>query len=226
MTMNQSTEAVSACALIGAPVAEVFAVLADPGSHAEIDGTGWVREPRDGQRLTVAGQVFRMAMHHDNHPDGHYEMANEVRVFDPPRAISWAPGQDLAGDGTLRFDGWIWRYDLTPAGGSTTEVTLSYDWSAVPAALRDHIAFPPFGPDHLGNSLAHLAGIVTARSASLDALPGIGAPATRALRGAGYSSLRRLADVRRSELAGLHGVGPRALTILERAMADHGLQLR
>jgi len=38
---------------------------------------------------------------------------------------------------------------------------LSYDWSAVPAFLRQHIGFPPFPPDHLGNSLTHLAGLVT-----------------------------------------------------------------
>ena len=62
----------------------------------------------------------------------------------------------------LRFGGWLWRYDLAPAGPSQTQVTLSYDWSAVPGPLRQHIGFPPFPPDHLGNSLAHLAGLVTA----------------------------------------------------------------
>jgi uncharacterized protein YndB with AHSA1/START domain len=160
MTENPPSEAVSATLVIQAPAADVFAVLADPASHAAIDGTGWVRETRDDQRLTAAGQVFRMAMYHGNHPDGHYEMANQVRVFDPPRAISWAPGQDLGGDGTLRFGGWTWRYDLTPADGSTTEVTLSYDWSAVPPALREQITFPPFGPDHLARSLDHLADLV------------------------------------------------------------------
>jgi hypothetical protein len=45
---------------------------------------------------------------------------------------------------------------------SGTRVTLSYDWSAVPEFLRQHIKFPPFPPDHLRNSLAHLAGLVTA----------------------------------------------------------------
>jgi len=154
-------ETLSATAIINAPAEAVFAVLADPVKHAAIDGTGWVREPVDGQPLTAAGQVFRMAMYHANHPDGNYQMANRVQVFDPPRAISWEPGQE-ARDGSLRFGGWIWRYDLAPAGPSGTKVTLSYDWSAVPESLREHIAFPPFPPDHLDNSLAHLAGLVTA----------------------------------------------------------------
>ncbi len=33
---------------------------------------------------------------------------------------------------------------------------LTYDWSAVPAELRQHITFPPFPTSHLENSLANL----------------------------------------------------------------------
>ncbi|GAA3260322.1 helix-hairpin-helix domain-containing protein [Dactylosporangium siamense] len=61
--------------------------------------------------------------------------------------------------------------------------------------------------------------------ASLDTLPNIGAPATRALHNAGYTALRDLAGVRRSELAALHGVGPKALRILQEALTEHGLTL-
>jgi uncharacterized protein YndB with AHSA1/START domain len=154
-------ETVSATAIISAPAQAVFAVLADPARHAAIDGTGWVREPVDRQPLAAAGQVFRMGMYHPARPDGNYQMANRVQVFDPPRAISWEPGQE-SGDGSLRFGGWTWRYDLAPAGPSQTTVTLTYDWSAVPDSLREHIGFPPFPPDHLANSLAHLASLVTA----------------------------------------------------------------
>ena len=153
-------ETISATTIINAPAEAIFAVLTDPAKHAAIDGTGWVREPLDGQPLTAAGQVFRMAMYNDNVPGGHYRMANRVQVFDPPRAISWEPGYG-ASDSDLQFGGWVWRYDLTPAQPSGTEVTLSYDWSAVPDFLREHIGFPPFPPDHLGNSLAHLAELAT-----------------------------------------------------------------
>jgi len=59
----------------------------------------------------------------------------------------------------------------------------------------------------------------------LDALPAIGAPATRALNSAGYGSLSALAGVPRSVLAGLHGVGPKALRVIEQALAEHGLGL-
>jgi uncharacterized protein YndB with AHSA1/START domain len=157
-----SDDTMIASRTIDAPADAVFAVLADPSSHAAIDGTGWVRESVDGERLAVAGQVFRIGMYHPNHPDGHYEMANQVDVFDPPRAISWRPGQTSPETGELNFGGWSWRYDLAPAEGTATTVTLSYDWSAVPAPIREHIGFPPFPVEHLERSLAHLAELAAA----------------------------------------------------------------
>lgn len=60
---------------------------------------------------------------------------------------------------------------------------------------------------------------------SLDELPRVGAPALRALRGAGYTSLRQLAGVSRVELAELHGMGPKALQVIEAALAEHRLSL-
>ena len=138
----------------------MFAVLADPAAHAAIDGTGWVRGARDATRITAAGQVFRMAMYHPNHPDGDYRIANLVEVFDEPRAIGWKPGTEDPDTGELSFGGWTWRYDLEPTGPSSTTVTLTYDWSAVPADIREYLHFPAFEPDHLANSLRHLAELV------------------------------------------------------------------
>jgi hypothetical protein len=60
-------------------------------------------------------------------------------------------------------------------------------------------------------------------STPLNALPKVGAPATRALVAAGYSSLRDLAGASKEKLAALHGVGPRALRILEEELAANGL---
>lgn len=156
-------ETMSTTCTVNAPADTVFAVLADPTTHQAIDGTGWVRESLDGKRLTGAGQVFRMAMYHDNYGGMHYEMANRVEVFEPPHAIAWLPGQG-ADDAALEFGGWIWRYDLEPLDDDRTQVTLTYDWSAVPPALREHIQFPPFDRQHLDNSLKHLAGLAQDRA--------------------------------------------------------------
>ena len=59
----------------------------------------------------------------------------------------------------------------------------------------------------------------------LDELPRIGRPATQALQLAGYTGLGQLAGVPRATLAALHGVGPKALRIVEEALAAHGLRL-
>ena len=148
-------DSISATALIDAPAEAIFAVLADPASHAAVDGTGWVCDTADSAPLIAVGQVFRMAMYHPNHPDGNYETANEVLVFDRPDAIAWRTGYERD-DGTLGFGGWFWRYDLRESEAGT-EVTLTYDWSAASDEVRQRIGFPPFGTEHLSNSLAHLA---------------------------------------------------------------------
>ncbi|MFF5989163.1 SRPBCC family protein [Prauserella flavalba] len=150
-------ENVSATLTIAVPVTRVFAVLADPATHSAIDGTGWVQEPVDRAPLTAVGQLFRMDMYHAGHPDGDYQVVNKVQALDPPHAIGWLTGQRKT-DGRLEFGGWTWRYDLAPLGLAKTEVTLTYDWSAVPRYIRERgIRFPPFGPEHLTNSLHHLA---------------------------------------------------------------------
>ena len=84
---GMETERVTASTTIEAAPEAVFAVLADPSAHAHIDGTGWVRQSLDDDRITAAGQVFRMAMYHENHPDKDYKIANRVEVFDEPRIV-------------------------------------------------------------------------------------------------------------------------------------------
>jgi hypothetical protein len=166
--MGMTEERVQATATVNATPETVFDVLADPTTHQAIDGTGWVGESLDGKPLTETGQIFRMGMYHENHPQGYYEMANRVDVFDPARAIAWQPGQgpdekgNMMNTTELVFGGWIWRYDLKPVGANRTEVTLTYDWSGVPPQLRD-IQFPPFEPSHLDNSLRNLAKLAEAR---------------------------------------------------------------
>jgi Helix-hairpin-helix domain len=53
----------------------------------------------------------------------------------------------------------------------------------------------------------------------------IGAPATRALIGAGYTSLDQLAGASAKELTALHGFGPKALRIVREALEKRGQSL-
>lgn len=60
----------------------------------------------------------------------------------------------------------------------------------------------------------------------LNELPNVGAPATRALIAAGYPTLGDLIDADRRHVAQLHGFGPKALRIIDEALAVHGHSLR
>jgi hypothetical protein len=54
---------------------------------------------------------------------------------------------------------------------------------------------------------------------------GMGRPAARALNAAGYTELRQLAGVPASQLKKLHGMGPRALGVIQAALEQQGLSL-
>ncbi|MEU5790927.1 DNA-binding protein [Micromonospora purpureochromogenes] len=55
--------------------------------------------------------------------------------------------------------------------------------------------------------------------------PAVGAPARRALAGAGWTRLDQLTAVTERELRALHGVGPKAIGVLRAALRDRGLSL-
>jgi hypothetical protein len=54
---------------------------------------------------------------------------------------------------------------------------------------------------------------------------GLGAPATRALGSAGYDCVGDLRGVGKQRLLSLHGVGPKAIRVLEAALAERGWSL-
>lgn len=56
--------------------------------------------------------------------------------------------------------------------------------------------------------------------------PKIGSPARRALANAGFTRLEELTRVREQDLAKLHGMGPKALTLLKEALTERGLAFK
>lgn len=59
-----------------------------------------------------------------------------------------------------------------------------------------------------------------------NALPKIGAPATRALLGIGITKLSQLTKMSEESLLELHGMGPKAIGILKEAMKGKELAFR
>ncbi|MEV0322951.1 helix-hairpin-helix domain-containing protein [Streptomyces sp. NPDC050658] len=65
----------------------------------------------------------------------------------------------------------------------------------------------------------------TAGASGSDLPAGIGKPATRALHGAGITTLDQVARRTRRELLALHGVGPKAVRLLAEALERQGKSL-
>jgi hypothetical protein len=118
-----SAERVSVTRVIAATPEALFAVLADPARHLEIDGSGTLRGfgEASGTRLAL-GSKFGMSMRHGLP----YKMVNEVVEFEDDRLIAWKPRLDgPAFIGSLTGSV-IWRYAFEPVEGGT-RVTETWD---------------------------------------------------------------------------------------------------
>lgn len=106
--------------VIPAPPEAIFALLADPAKHAEIDGSGTVTGTKS--RQLKLGDVFGMSMNWGVK----YRTKNVVIEFEPNRLIAW---QTWANPLASKFiTGRIWRYQLEPVAGGT-KVTETWDIS-------------------------------------------------------------------------------------------------
>ena len=145
---------------IVATPADIFAVLANPTRHQDIEPGDWVRDAIDTSPVTGRGQMFAVNMFLEQ-AGGHYVMHNLVSEFDQNRTIAWLPGQ-LDDAGRHSPGGWWWRYDLAPTDAGT-DVTLTYDWSETVQDFRDNVGVPVFGEDFIEESLATLDRTMTRR---------------------------------------------------------------
>lgn len=122
---------VSVTRRIPASPQELFAVLADPDRHSEIDGSGMLRGAIDAVPVSAVGDVFAMRMHHDEFGD--YEMNNTVVEFQPGRSIVWEPSRRDADAEPWHYR---WGYQLEPDTDGATLVTETFDLSHSPEEAR------------------------------------------------------------------------------------------
>ena len=120
--------------VIDAPAADIFAILASPDRHHEIDGAGMLRGVEgEAQPIAAIGQVFVMNMHQD--ALGDYRMVNSVTAFVPDARIGWSPAIDPSCElasklGDMQVGGHTYTYDLSEGEDGTT-VTQTYEWMSV-----------------------------------------------------------------------------------------------
>ncbi len=131
---------VSVSRVIDADPAAIFAVIADPSQHPEIDGSGMVKGERFGPDvLTATGQSFGMKMSFNGIP---YRMKSNVVEFEQDQLIARA-----------HFGKHRWRYELEPVEGGT-KVTETFDWG--PALSSKFIELMGYPKQHVGNMEATL----------------------------------------------------------------------
>ena len=128
--IEQTAQAIRVTETADASAADLFAVLADPRRHVEIDGSGMLRAEVGARPLTAVGQVFTMAMHYPSLGD--YRTDNHVVTFVPDRQLAWATARAGRPPAGVR-----WGWTLEPLGPARTTVVHDYDWSRVsdPAVL-------------------------------------------------------------------------------------------
>lgn len=109
--------------VIAAPPEKIFAILANPQRHQEIDGSGTLRGQKSLPDHLEQGATFSMEMH----MGVGYRMINTVVEYEQDRKIAWQPRPDNA---LMRIavGGRIWRYELEPTPGGT-RVRESWDIS-------------------------------------------------------------------------------------------------
>jgi Polyketide cyclase / dehydrase and lipid transport len=147
-TAGESGEPVSVSRRIPAGAAAVFAVIADPTRHPDIDGSGMLLRAVWRPPITRVGDTFTMLMRNDEM--GYYEITNHVVEYVSGERIAWEPSltnasraEDQDDIGTRNQH--RWSYELTPDdsddsgdsyGTGGTLVTETYDCTRAPDWLR------------------------------------------------------------------------------------------
>jgi hypothetical protein len=130
---------------------ELFSLLADPGAHGRIDGSGMVRGTTTPDRIQAEGDVFVIEMYQE--AIGEYQVGNHVVAFEEGRLIAWAPG------GVGRDPvGYSWSWELVAESDGSTTVIHEYDWSqVVDPEMLARIPFPRISGDQMALSVQNLA---------------------------------------------------------------------
>ena len=124
---------------IAASPVRIFALLARPADHVEVDGTGMLRGAEEDMVITKVGDVFGMRMFNDEM--GAYVMENRVVEFEPEWRIVWEPVMRSIDKPEFQSDVGVsahqrWGWQLEPLDPDHTRVTESFDCSRSPEWLQ------------------------------------------------------------------------------------------
>lgn len=118
-------QVISAQGVIEASAESIFELIADPSRQPEWDGNGNLDSAETGQRVRAVGDVFTVVLTNGK------ARPNEVVEFKEGALIAWKPapvGQPLPGH--------LWRWELERRKDGATQVTHTYDWTALQDPTR------------------------------------------------------------------------------------------
>lgn len=146
--LNTGNEQIkSARIVINASAEKIFAILANPHRHKEIDGSSTNQENISGPDKLILGSKFGMKMH----LGVDYRILNTVVEYKENSLIGWR-----------HVGRWIWRYELVNLGPQMTQVTETFDASRAPLISKAWLSLRkayPFTERAVAKTLVQLKSI-------------------------------------------------------------------
>jgi uncharacterized protein YndB with AHSA1/START domain len=136
--------------IVNAPAAKIFDLLANPASHRLFDGSDTIQKSISGPERLSLGATFSMAMK----IKVPYRIKNTVVAFEENKKITWC-----------HLMKWTWSYELADLGNGSTQVTESFDASAIPSYARRWLKITgaiAHNPKWMAKSLVRLKAICEA----------------------------------------------------------------
>jgi hypothetical protein len=122
---------------------EIFALLADPRRHGELDGSGTVGRTVSGPDRLYPGAKFSVNMTQMGVP---YRITSTVVAFDENRLIEWR-----------HPFGHTWRWELTETSPNHTQVTATFNYSgAKPDRMLELFGMPTRNATGITHTLEQL----------------------------------------------------------------------
>jgi uncharacterized protein YndB with AHSA1/START domain len=125
---------------VAAPAAELFAIVADPRRHHELDGSGTVRDNISAPAKLTAGSRFSTKMRMFGLP---YRITSTVTALKPDELIEWRHPY-----------GHRWRWEFEALSPTSTRVTETFDYRDT-GSLKDAVKYY----ERLGFAKANATGI-------------------------------------------------------------------
>jgi uncharacterized protein YndB with AHSA1/START domain len=116
---------ISATRAMSAGAERIFDLIADPSAQPSWDGNNNLASAAPGQRVRQVGDVFKTTL------TGGMVRENHVVEFIEGSKIAWCPAEP-----GKQPPGHLWRWQLEPINSTLTNVTHTYDWTALTDSKR------------------------------------------------------------------------------------------